>query len=91
MLHHEPTSAGLLNDDIITGLAKRFVHDGWGVTSTTSNWSAGLIRSAQARVGYLGLQEPGFTICCRLGVSSWNSRRFGAIILSYPFLCHTTS
>lgn len=47
MLHHETTSAGLLNDDIITGLAKRFVHDGWGVTSTASNWSTGLSPSSQ--------------------------------------------
>lgn len=91
VLHHETTSAGLLNDDIITGLAKRFVHDGWGVTSTASNWSTGLLSLCAARVGRLAgwpsrLQEPGFRACSRLGVSSWNSRRFGAIILSLPFL-----
>lgn len=56
MLHHETTSAGLLNDDIVTGLAKRFVHDGWGVTSTTSNWSTGLFGSAQLG---LAISAPG--------------------------------
>jgi hypothetical protein len=86
VLHRdESTSAGLWNEDIITGLAKRFVHDGVGCDLNHTQL-AGRPNSLRSLGCPSRLQKPGFTKCCRLGVSVWNSRRFGAIILSFLFL-----
>lgn len=94
MLHHETTSAGLLNDDIITGLAKRFVHDGVGCELNHFQLVRRSHSLCAARVGYLGSRNQGSEYAADLGFQAGTRVALGLSSFhchSYPSLCHTTS